>query len=253
LTVIPAGPTLTSSSFYNGADFQPGSISPCSIATIIAPGVASTIQGAVAFDGVGALPYLLAGNAVTIGGAQAPLYNVANVNGQQQITFQVPCSVTPGTNAVTVNVGGSSATVNVTVLPASPGLFNTQVSSTLSIPVLERPDGSFVSPTNPGRRGETLIAYVTGLGPTIPAVATNALPVPGSTATVQGTVIAGVNGGGASLISAILSPDIVGVYEVAFVVPSSVPSGINTDFSIGVLPQGTSKVYYSTLGYFPVQ
>jgi uncharacterized protein (TIGR03437 family) len=253
LTVIPVGPTLSSSSFYNGADFQPGSISPCSIATIIAPGVASTIQGAVAFDGVGALPYLLATDAVTIGGAQAPLYNVANINGQQQVTFQVPCSVTPGTNAVTVNVGGGSGSANVTVLPASPGLFNTQVSSTTSIPVLERPDGSFVSPANPGRRGETLIAYVTGLGPTIPAVATNALPVPGSTATVQGTVIVGVNGGGASLISASLTPDIVGVYEVAFVVPSSVPSGINTDFSIGVLPQGTSKVYYSTLGYFPVQ
>jgi uncharacterized protein (TIGR03437 family) len=253
LTVIPIGPTLSSSSFYNGADFQPGSISPCGIATIIAPGVASAIQGAVAFDGVGALPYLLASDGVTVGGAQAPLYNVANVNGQQQVTFQVPCSVTPGTNTVTVNVGGGAGTVNVTVLPASPGLFNTQVSSTTSIPVLERPDGSFVSPTNPGRRGETLIAYVTGLGPTTPAVATNSLPVPGSTAAVQGTVIVGVNGNGASLISATLTPDIVGVYEVAFVVPSSVASGTNTDFSIGVLPQGTSKVYYSTLGYFPVQ
>lgn len=253
LTVIQQGPTLTSSSFYNGADFQPGSISPCGIATIIAPGVASAIQGAVAFDGVGALPYLLASDAVTVGGAQAPLYNVANVNGQQQVTFQVPCSVTPGTNAVTVSVGGGNTPVSVTILPASPGLFSTQVSSTTSIPVLERPDGSFVSPTNPGRRGETLIAYVTGLGPTTPAVATNSLPVPGSTATVQGTVIVGVNGGGATLISASLTPDIVGVYEVAFIVPSTVSSGTNTDFSIGVLPQGTSKVYYSTLGYFPVQ
>jgi uncharacterized protein (TIGR03437 family) len=253
LTVIPAGPTLTSNNFYNGADFQPGSISPCGIATIIAPGVAPSIQGAVGFDGVGALPYLLAGDAVTVGGAQAPIYNVANENSQQQVTFQVPCSVVPGTNAVTVNVGGANATVNVTVLPASPGLFNTQVSSTTSIPVLERPDGSFVSPTNPARRGETEIAYVTGLGPTTPAIATNALPVPGSAATVQGTVIVGVNGGGATLISATLSPDIVGVYEVAFVVPSSVASGTNTDFSMGLLPQGTSKVYYSTLGYFPVQ
>ena len=36
LTVIPAGPTLTTNSFYNGADFQLGSISPCGIATIIA-------------------------------------------------------------------------------------------------------------------------------------------------------------------------------------------------------------------------
>jgi uncharacterized protein (TIGR03437 family) len=253
LTVIPIGPTLSANSFYNGADFQPNSISPCSIATIIAPGIAPAIQGAVAYDGIGGLPYLLATDAVTIGGAQAPIYNVANVNGQQQVTFQVPCSVTPGTNVVTVTVGGGSASINEMVLPASPGLFTTQVSSTTSIPVLERPDGSFVSPSNPGRRGETLIAFVTGLGPTTPAVATNSLPVPGSTATVQGTVIVGVNGNGANLISAHLSPDIVGAYEVAFQVPSSVPSGTNTDFSIGLLPQGSSQVYYSTLGFFPVQ
>jgi uncharacterized protein (TIGR03437 family) len=143
------------------------------------------------------------------------------------------------------------------VLPASPGLFTTQVSSTTSVPVLERPDGSFVSPTNPGRRGETLIAYVTGLGPTTPAIATNSLPVPGSNDTVQGTVIVGLNVGGSvsgeSPISASLTQDIVGVYLVAFQVPSSAASPSNVGFSIGLLPQGSSTVYYSTLGAFPVQ
>jgi uncharacterized protein (TIGR03437 family) len=256
LTVTPPGPTLTSGSFYNGADFQKGSISPCSIATIIAPGIAPALQGAVAFDGVGGLPYQLAGDTVTFSGAQAPIYNVANVGGQQQVTFQVPCSVTPGTNAVTVTVNGTGATVNVTVLPASPGLFTTQVSST-TIPVLERPNGSFVTPTNPAQRGETLIAYVTGLGPTTPAVATNSLPVPGANDTVQGTVIVGIaaNGSasGESPISASLTQDIVGVYLVAFQVPSSVPSGTNVGFSISVLPQGGSTIYNSTLGAFPVQ
>jgi uncharacterized protein (TIGR03437 family) len=151
-----------------------------------------------------------------------------------------------------VSVNGSSATVNVPVLPASPGLFTTPVSSTTSLPVLERPDGTFVSATNPGRRGETLIAYVTGLGPTTPAVATNSVPVPGSNPTVQGTVIVGISANGVGLISATLSQDIVGVYLVAFQVPSSVPSG-NVGFSIGLLPQGSSTVYYSTLGTFPVQ
>jgi uncharacterized protein (TIGR03437 family) len=257
LTVIPKGPTLTSSSFYNGADFQQGSISPCSIATIEATGLAPSIQGAVAYDGVGGLPYQLAGDTVTVGGAQAPIYNVANIGGQQQVTFQVPCTIQPGTNAVAVSVGGSSGTVNVTVLPASPGLFLTEVSSSVTVPVLERPDGSFVSPTNPGRRGETLIAYVTGLGPTTPAVATNSLPVPGSTAAVQGSVIVGIafNGSasGESPISASLTQDLVGVYLVAFQVPSGVPSGSNVGFSISVVPQGSSTVYNSTLGSFPVQ
>jgi uncharacterized protein (TIGR03437 family) len=258
LTVIPKGPTLTSGSFFNGADFQQGSISPCSIATIEAPGLAPAIQGAVGFDGIGGLPYQLAGDTITVGGAMAPIYNVANIGGQQQVTFQVPCSVTPGTNAVTVNVSSSTGTVNVTVLPASPGLFTTQLTSTTSVPVLERPDGSFVGPGNPGRQGETLIAYVTGLGPTTPAVATNSLPVPGSNATVQGTVTVGIafNGSasGESPISASLAQDTVGVYLVAFQVPSGLPSGTtNVGFSVSVLPQGSSTVYYSTLGTFPVQ
>jgi len=41
---VPPAPTLTAGNFYNGADFKAGSISPCSIATIIAPGLAPGIQ-----------------------------------------------------------------------------------------------------------------------------------------------------------------------------------------------------------------
>ncbi len=252
LSVIPQGPSLTTGSFYNGADFQQGSISPCSVATIIAPGVAAAIQGTVAYNGIGALPYLLAGDQVTFGGAQAPIYNVSNANGQQQITVQVPCSVTPGTVSVVVNVGGGSASVNVPVLPASPGLFLTQFASAPQIPVLERPDGSFVSATNPAHRGETLIAYVTGLGATSPSVTTNALPAPGSSPSVLGTIIVGMNGQGVPLNSASVSTDLVGVETVSFVVPSSTSSG-NSTFSIGVLPQGSSTVYYSQVGVFPIQ
>jgi uncharacterized protein (TIGR03437 family) len=250
LTVIPQGPQITSNSFYNGADFQQGSISPCSVATIIAPGIAAAIQGTAAYSGVGALPYTLGGDSVTFGGAQTPIYNVANVNGQQQVTVQVPCSVTPGTVPVVVSVGGGTGTANATVLPASPGLFMTTFSNA-QIPVLERPDGSFVSPANPAHAGETLIAFVTGLGATTPAVATNALPAPGSNPVVQGTVVVGMNGGGVPLNGTAESSDIVGVETVSFVVPSSTPAG-NATFSVTVIPQGSSKGYNSALGIFPV-
>ncbi len=251
LTVIPQGPTLDSNSFYNGADFQRGSISPCSIATIIAPGVAAAIQGIVAYNGVGALPYTLGNVQVTFGGAQAPIYNVANSNGRQQVTVQVPCSVTPGSVPVVVSVGGGTGTTNATVLPASPGLFTTQFSGT-TVPVLERPDGSFVSPTNPAHRGEVLVAFVTGMGATSPSINTNSLPAPGSTPSIQGTIIVGMNGGGVPLSGSAASADIVGVQTVSFVVPSTTQSG-NSTFSIGVIPTGGSQTYNSGLGIFPVQ
>jgi len=252
LSVIPNGPSLTTNSFFNGADFQSGAISPCGIATIIAPGIAAAIQGTVAYDGVGALPYTLGGVQVTFSGAQAPIYNVANVNGQQQVTVQVPCSVIPGNVPVVVNVGGGTATVTVPVRPASPGLFLTQFNSTTQIPVLVRPDGSFVSPTNPAHRGETLVAYLTGMGANTPALATNALPAQGSSPTFQGTIIIGMNGGGVPMVAATVSPDLVGVETVSFIVPTTTPSG-NSTFSVGVLPSGSSTAYYSTLGLFPVQ
>ena len=254
MTVIPAGPTLTPGSFYNGADFQQGSISPCSVATIIAPGVASAIQGVLAYDGVGALPYALGSVQVTFNGAQAPIYNVANQNGQQQVTVQVPCSVTPGNVTVVVSVGGGSSMVTVPVKPASPGLFMTTFTAgAAAIPVLVRPDGSFVSSTNPAQPGETLIAFVTGLGPTTPSVATNALPAPGSNPTVQGIIIPGMNGQGVSLVSSSISSDLVGVETVSFVVPTTTAAG-NSTFSVGVLyPASGSTVYYSNVGVFPVK
>ncbi len=252
LTVVPQGPQLSSSSFYNGADFQPGSISPCGVATIIAPGVAAGIQGTAAYSGVGALPYTLGNDQVTFAGAQAPIYNVANLNGQQQVTVQVPCSVTPGSVPVVVSVGGGTGSVNVNVLPASPGLFLTRFSTTAQIPVLERPDGSFVSPTNPAVHGETLIAYVTGLGAMSPSVATNALPAPGSSTKALGTVVVGMNANGVPFIGSAASTDIVGVETVTFVVPSNTPAGTST-FSITVIPQGSSTGYNTALGFFPVQ
>ncbi len=200
---------------------------------------------------LGPLPYLMAGDSVTINGAQAPIYNVSNVSNQQQITIQIPCSVTPGQANVTVNVSGGTASIIVPINPASPGIFGTATNGTL-LPVLVRPDGSFVSAQNPARRGETLIAFATGLGATTPSVTTNSLPIPGSTTNPQGTVIVGFAGGGIPFISAVMSPDLIGVFEVAFQVPGNAPTG-NVSFSLGILPQGSNTVYNSALGTFPVQ
>ena len=119
--------------------------------------------------------------------------------------------------------------------------------------VLIRPDGSFVSLENPARRGENVVAFVTGLGPTTPAVGTNQLPPPGSTATVRGTVVPGINAGGADLVSATLSPDLLGIYEVTFTIPGSTTPGSNVGFSIGIVPLGSSTAFYSNLIRIPVQ
>ena len=261
LTVMPPGPTLTAGSFFNGADFQAGSISPCSIATIIAPGLAPGIQGVVIpTDLFGPLPYLLASDSVTFNGTQAPIFNVANVNGQQQITVQVPCEVVPAASvSVAVTVGAATpVTVSVPVLAASPGIFQTVMSDGVSRAVVVRPDGSFVSLSNPARRGEIVWAYATGLGVTSPTVGTNATSIPGTAAVAQGEVIIGVTnssgqGEGVRVTGAQVAPDLIGVFQIPFQVPSDAATGNNVSFSIGVIPAGTSTPFYSATAKIPIQ
>jgi len=254
LTVIPPGPTLTAAGFVNGADFQRGALSPCSIATIIGPGLASNVQGVVVPNSLfGPLPFVLANVKVTFNNSQAPILNVANVNGQQQVTVQVPCDVAPGSSVpVTVSVSGGGATVNVPILPASPGVFLTTMSDGVSRIVAVRPDGSFVSIENPARRGEIIHVFVTGLGPVSPPIATNSIPVPGTDSNVTGQVIVGVNNQGTRLVSARLAQNLIGVYDVAFQVPSDAIAGNDVVFSVGINIPGDTQTRYSGGAKIPI-
>ena len=230
LTVTPPAPPLTAASFVSAAGFYAtdanhSPLSPCAIAAIIAPGVAPGVQGIIAPETFGLLPYQVANVSVTVSGSPAPIYSVSNVSGQQQVNFQVPCSVTPGPSVpVAVTVNGLTTTVSVVVRSAGPGIFETTMSDGTRQAVLIRPDGSFVdSQSNPARPGDLITMFVTGIGPTSPPVGTNSVPPPGTQATpVTGSqIIVGVNNSGVRVVSAQLSPDIVGVAEVTFQVPAT--------------------------------
>jgi uncharacterized protein (TIGR03437 family) len=255
LTVIPPGPVITASSFVNAADQKVGSISPCSLATVIGPGIAPNIQGTVVGTSFGPGPYSLASGSISFNGNDAaPIFSATNAAGQQSMTFQVPCDLTPSAALpVTVTVGGGTAQVNVPVLAASPGVFGALGGDGIQRATMVRADGSFVSLTNPARRGESVTAFVTGLGATSPQPATDQLPPRGTNSTVIGTVIPGIAGGGTTLNFAQLTPDLVGVFEVSFVIPTNVNPGNNVGFSVGLLPVGATTALYSKLIYVPVQ
>jgi adhesin/invasin len=258
LTVSPPGPVFTDNSFRNAADQQVGSLSPCSLATAYATGVAPGVQGIVTGNmfGLGALAASLSGDSVTFGATAAPILNVATINNQQQITFQVPCDALAGTNQVTINVGAGKASTAVNLQPVSPGVFLRGATLTLAnggsapMAVFVRPDGTFVTQSNSARKGETITAYVTGLGPATPSVGTNAVPLPTAISTANNTVVIGVANAGVPLISAQLSADLVGVYRVSFQVPASAPSG-NQVFSVGATFGG--KTFYSAGAAIPIQ
>jgi uncharacterized protein (TIGR03437 family) len=258
LTVLNTAPTLQSANFVNGADLQTNSLSPCSLGALVtSPGTLGIANSSAPFP---AGPVPSSPLQLSFANIGAPIVNInSNASGQQQVLFQVPCEVAPGSAVpVTISVGGTVSNVSLNVQAASPGIFQTKMSDGVFRALLVRPDGSYVSLANPARQGEIVVAYVTGLGPTTPGVGTNSLPAPSNSETtapdakVLGQVIPGMSGGSAPLIYARLSEDLPGVYVVAFQIPTSIPTGNDVTFSIGVIPPGGSTAIFSATSKVPV-
>ena len=238
LNVLPPAPAITASNFVNGADASLATLSPCGIGALVAaPSVLGVTGPVPTFPGVPVSTSIR----ILLSNISAPILSVGTLaGGQGQILFQVPCEVAPGSVPVSVNLGGGTTNLTLTVQAVSPGVYQTPMSDGVARAVLVRPDGSFVSLANPARRGETEVAYVTGLGATSPVVGTSSVPAPSSSATVAGTVIAGMSGQGVPVSYARLSEDLPGIYVVAFQIPSDMTTGNNVTFSVGVVPVGGS-------------
>ena len=245
LTVTPPGPALTSDSFKNAASLQTGAISPCSLATIVATGLAPGLQGTIAPPIVGPLPLLV--NNTTVAFTQppavpnnifAPIWSVSNISGAESMNIEIPCELGPGTASVTVNGPGGSKQVNVQILPAAPGIFETPGSDRKLRGVIIRPDGSFASRENPVRKGESARLLVTGIGPVIPSIGTNQVGIPDIDSTATDSLVIGVNNAGVQVTKATYASDLIGVYEVSFVVPSDAPSGDSIPLAIAVSVNG---------------
>ena len=162
----------------NAASFRAGVPPPDSIGTIFCTGLA--VKGVVTATGV-PLPFSLGGVTVTIGGARAPLFAVADLGGYQQINFQVPLEaqfntlLQPSTTQVVVSQDGAQGSATAATDPTTPGEFF-RIGGT-QYGVFQHTDYSLVTEQNPAVPHETIIAYLTGLPTAIPAVPTG-LPAP---------------------------------------------------------------------------
>jgi uncharacterized protein (TIGR03437 family) len=246
LTVNPPGPSLTSDSFKNAASGLSGAISPCSLANIVAQGLAPGLQGVIAAPLVGPLPLLV--NNTTVAFSQppaiptnifAPIWTVSNIGGQESMTIEVPCELSPGTATVTVNGPGGSKSINVQIQSAAPGIFETVGSDRRLRGVVIRPDGSFATRENPVRRGETAHMLVTGIGPVIPSIGTNQVGLPESDSVGNpDNLIVGIDNSGIQVIRATNARNLVGVYEVSFVVPADARTGDSIPLAFAVVVNG---------------
>jgi uncharacterized protein (TIGR03437 family) len=258
LTVLPPGPVFGLGNLLNGASFQvQKNVAPGQILTITGTGVSNGAQGVVVPSSpVGPLPTTLNGVTVVFSNSQgaifAPIYNVANVNGAEQVTVLVPFELQAGTSVnLTIKTGNvTSDPLAVPVVASAPGIFEAVDANNNHYAVVLHSNGSYVSPANPAIRGETLRYFVTSLGQTTPLASTTSAGV--ADQMVNNTLIVGVADAGVQVIGGKYVENFQGLYTVDFVVPETAPSGTQVKLNMAVVTSDGSA-YYSNASSFAIQ
>ena len=219
---VSAVPTISVTSVDNGASFVNGSLVPGEIATVF--GTNLTFSNGINLASSLPLPTTFLNVQVLVNGTAAPIFAVDNVNGQQQINFQVPYEIA-GQSSATVQVvdnGAAGNTVTVPVLNAQPGTFVYTVGSTTFGAILH-PSYALANTSNPATAGETVLIYCTGLGAITPSVP-DGNAAQGATSTMIAPTVT-IGGVSATIAYSGLAPGFVGLYQINVVVPSGLASG----------------------------
>ncbi len=191
----------------NAESFQIAA-SPGMIMAVFGTQLATGTQQATALP----LPYTMSGVAVTINGIAAPLYYVS----PGQLNVQVPYEAGAGPAVLGVNNEGQISGIQFQISPSAPGVVT---------------DGNGnVNPTSAAPRGSEGVLYVTGDGiPNSylpdgfsPASGTPLAFLPHSLLPFSVTI-----GGTQAFLDFVgITPGVVGLTQVNFIVPNTVPPGV---------------------------
>jgi uncharacterized protein (TIGR03437 family) len=208
-------PRFNAASVTNSASFAGGMVGG-SLATAFAAGVRDAAGVSVAAQVP--LPGSLGGVSVTVAGIAAPVYAIANVSGQEQVTFQVPWESAGHTSApvVITRDGNASAAVDVPVSATEPGVY---ADSGQAI-VVRAADYTLRAP-----KGDFVFVYVSGLGPVSNQPRNGEGGPAGPLASTTTPVTVTLGGLPCEVQYAGLAPGLVGVYQVNFRIPAAVASG----------------------------
>jgi uncharacterized protein (TIGR03437 family) len=260
---LPNPAFLGQSATVNAASFSTG-VAPGSIATIFGIGLTRGVTGVVPAPS-GPLPYSLRGTSVLVNGIPAPIFGIANVNGQEQINFQVPWEVqgTPiprvplspiiittqaAVSIVVVNNGAVSPALRASFYSIQPAIITGDGSHSVAV----RSDYSLVTSQNPARPGDVITLYGVGFGPVTPLVATGAPAGASPPSVLNPSPTVSISARNTTVLFAGLSPGSVGLYQFNIVVPDGLGIGdlpalinlggqISNVFSIPVQGQGLAS------------
>jgi uncharacterized protein (TIGR03437 family) len=228
--VLTQGPVISPFGVLNAANSAPitNAVAPGEFLTLYGSNLSSTTQSASP-----PLPTTLGGVKVTVNGRPARLSFVSPT----QINLQVPFATTE--SYATLQVTNNSAVSNQVTLYtnlSAPGVFTLTNNGGTFPPgigpaAVLHADNSLVTPENPAKAGETLQLYVTGLGTVTPPVADGAAAPSNPLSQVDDNVFIDIfdqNGvdSQATVAFAGLAPGYAGLYQINFIVPNAVASGL---------------------------
>jgi uncharacterized protein (TIGR03437 family) len=225
--VDPTGVVNTASSAPYTAGVSPGDF------ITLYNGV--NLANSTVFAPPGAFPTSLGGVTVTIDSIfQATLYYVSPT----QISFLVPfeASIFPIASIEVNNNGSTSTPVTTYVNLTTPGVF-TYDTGIGDAALIDYPFGGgtpyFINENNPAQPGDTVVAFLTGLGAPLPANPDGALGVKDFLAQAISVDVNGV--AAAAPAYAGLAPELAGLYQINFTVPNGpfCPSTTTACMNIG--------------------
>lgn len=227
----PNAPVINAGGIVNNAGFAKGAVAPGSMVAIFGSNF-----GPQTFPSSVPLPTILGGTRILFDSIPAPLVFVSPT----QIVAQVPVELYGQTRALVtpVNNGVSGIPQLVTLAPFAAGIFTAANGDPV---IIDNNTGHLVSPASPASRGDVLIIYGTGLGPTLldpptghPAAGASPVLLP-VRVTLKGAA------SGAQITPALqyagLAPGFVALYQINVQIPANAPTGtVIVELSSPMLP-----------------
>jgi uncharacterized protein (TIGR03437 family) len=204
-------PSVNAGGVVSLGDFTPP-IAPGGLVTIFGKNLGTMAIAA------SPLPTVLGGTCVTLNGVPIPL----EMTSPGQINAQVPVTLAAGKYPLVLRSIANqteSASTSVTVSKYAPAVLmaGTQAS-------IVHPDGTYVTPDNPGTRDHQLFIYATGLGVTTGATVSTGVMVPASpAATTQPVEVffgnPDLKQSQMIVNSNVLVPGLIGVGQITITIP----------------------------------
>jgi uncharacterized protein (TIGR03437 family) len=223
IQLVVAAPQITLAGIGNAANYVAGKVSPGEIIVVYGSGFGPTALAQLQYVN-GIATTTLGNTSIYFDNVAAPMmYATPSV-----LSCVVPYAVNTSTQVQVEYNGVKSNTLTVPVVDSVPGIFSLNQSGTGPGTILNPPDYSLNTSSNPVAAGGYIMAYATGEGKTDIAVDGQHVPLSGPypkpllapwTATVGGKPATVTYSGSAP-------DDIAGVFQVNVQIPSDLTTGV---------------------------